>query len=112
MTATMSLDEQRRMFAANRFLAMPLAGTIAWSAIGIAGTQLSVRQAGLFLYVASGMIVWLGIFISRFTGENFLDKTKPKNEFDSLFMHTVVMALMVFAIAFPFALVDGTSVPL
>jgi hypothetical protein len=52
------------------------------------------------------------MFISRFTGENFLDKTRPKNVFDSLFMHTVAMSLLVYAIAIPFFLVDHTSLPL
>jgi len=50
--------------------------------------------------------------ISRFTGENFLDKNKPKNVFDSLFFYCVAMALLVYAIAIPFFRVDYTSLPL
>jgi hypothetical protein len=52
------------------------------------------------------------MFISRFTGENFLDRTRPKNAFDALFFHTVVMALLVYGIAIPFFLKDYTSLPL
>jgi hypothetical protein len=37
-----SLDEQEREFARRRGPAMPLAGLIAWSAVGIGGLVLSV----------------------------------------------------------------------
>lgn len=107
-----SLDEQRAEFARGRFLAMPLAGTIAWTIIGIAGALLPAFPAVLVLFIGSGAIVYLGIFISRFTGENFLDKSKPKNTFDKLFLLTVLMALLVFGIAIPFFLIDYTSLPL
>jgi hypothetical protein len=32
-----SLEQQRLEFSQSRFLAMPIAGTIAWTVIGIAG---------------------------------------------------------------------------
>ena len=48
----------------------------------------------------------------RNTGENFLDKNKPNNVFDSLFFHCVSTALLVYAIAIPFFRVDYTSLPL
>lgn len=66
----------------------------------------------MVLFVATGSIAYLGMFISRFTGEHFLDRSKPPNAFDRLFFHTVGMALLVFAIAIPFFLVDYTSLPL
>ena len=50
--------------------------------------------------------------VSRFTGENLLDEQRPKNVFDSLFLHTVAMAVLVYAIAIPFFLADYTSLPL
>ena len=34
-----SLEEQRAEFARGRFLAMPVAGTLAWAAIGIASSE-------------------------------------------------------------------------
>lgn len=90
---------------------MPLAGLIAWTVIGIAGATLSPYPATLVLFVATGSIVYLGMFISRFTGENFLAR-KQRNEFDSLFFHATGMALLVFAIAIPFFLLDYTSLPM
>jgi hypothetical protein len=106
------LDHQREEFAARRFLAMPIAGAVAWTAIGVGGAVLPPFPAVLLLFVGAGSIVYLGMFISRFTGENFLDRNKPKNEFDALFFHTVGMALLVYSIAIPFFLVDFTSLPL
>jgi uncharacterized membrane protein len=107
-----SLDEQRAEFGKRRFLAMPLAGTIAWIVIGLAGWLLTPYQAIMTVFVATGSIVYLGIFLSRFTGENFLDKTRPKNEFDRLFFLTVGMSLLVYAIAIPFFIVEPMSLPL
>ncbi len=94
-----TLDEQREEFARSRFLAMPLAGMIAWTGVGIAGLTLSEQGAVWATYIGTGMIVYLGLFLSRFTGENLTDKMRPKNAFDGLFMLTVVMSLLVYLIA-------------
>lgn len=107
-----SLDAQREAFAARRFLAMPVAGTIAWSVVAVGGALLPTGAASLLLYVATGSIVYLGMFLSRFTGEHFLDRTRPRNAFDGLFFATVAMALLAYAIAIPFALVEPTALPL
>jgi hypothetical protein len=106
-----SLDAQRLEFAASRFLAMPLAGTIAWLVVA-AGGVFAPGQAWLVLFIATGSIAYLGMALSRFTGEHFLDRTKPKNAFDSLFFHTVAMSLLVYGIAIPFFLEDRSSLPL
>jgi hypothetical protein len=107
-----TLDAQREAFARRRFLAMPLAGILAWTVIGLTGAFASTAVATLVLYIATGSTVYLGIFLSRFTGEHFGDRSKPKNSFDSLFFLTVAMALLVYAIAIPFALQDASSLPL
>lgn len=107
-----SLESQRLEFARSRFLAMPLAGAITWAIVAVAGALLPTPQAALALFMATGITVYLGMFLSRFTGENFLDKSKPKNTFDSLFFHAVLMSLLVYAIAIPFFLEDRTSLPL
>ncbi len=107
-----SLDEQRAEYACRRGLAMPLAGMIVWTLIGIAGAFLPPILAVWSLFIGAGFIAYLGILLSRFTGENFLDKKKPKNAFDSLFFHCVAMALLVYSIAIPFFRVDYTSLPL
>lgn len=91
-----TLDEQRIEFANSKFLATPLAGLIAWSIVGIAGLILPVQYLVWTLFIATGSIVYLGIFISKFTGKNFLDKKKPKNEFNQLFMYTVVQSLLIY----------------
>lgn len=107
-----SLDEQRAEFARRRGLAMPLAGLIVWMGIGIVGAFLPPILAVWSLFIGAGFIAYLGIMLSRFTGEDFLDKKKPKNVFDNLFFHCVAMALLVYAIAIPFYRVDYTSLPL
>ncbi len=91
---------------------MPLAGVIVWTLIGIAGAFMPPILAVWSLFIGTGSIAFLGIQLSRFTGENFLDKNKPKNVFDNLFFHCVAMALLVYAIAIPFFRVDYTSLPL
>jgi len=100
--ASRSLDEQKREFASRRFLAMPLAGCIAWIVIGMAGATLPPFPATMVLFVSAGSIAYLGMFLSRFTGEHILAQRHERNAFDSLFFHTVGMALLVFAIAIPF----------
>jgi uncharacterized protein DUF7010 len=107
-----TLDEQRREFAQRRGLAMPLAGAVAWTIVGVAGAFLPPGLEVWVLFGAVGFVAGLGIFFSRFTGENFLDKRRPKNVFDGLFMHTVGAAVLVYAIAIPFFRADYTSLPL
>ena len=107
-----TLEVQRQEFAARALIATPIAGAIAWGVAGVSGILLPSRQASFVLFIATGMIIYLGMFISRFTGENFLDRSRPKNTFDALFLYTVAMALLAFAIAIPFYLVDHTSLPL
>ena len=107
-----TLEEQRIEFANRSFLATPLAGLIAWLIVGIAGLALSVQATVWVLFIATGSIVYLGMFISKFTGEDFLDKEKPKNEFDKLFLFTVGQAVLVYSIAIPFFILDYSSLPM
>lgn len=107
-----SLETQREEYARRRLLAMPLAGTIAWAVVAAGGLLLDTFGAAMALFVATGSIVYLGIGLSKLTGEDFLDKSRPKNAFDALFMHTVAMSLGVYAIAIPFFMLDASSLPL
>ena len=107
-----TLEEQRKEFASRKFLATPLAGLIVWLIIGIAGLVLPITATVWVLFIGTGSIVYLGLFISKFTGENFLDKNKPKNEFDKLFFFTVGQAALVYSIAIPFFILDYSSLPL
>lgn len=107
-----SLEEQRIEFANQKFLATPLAGLIVWTIIGVAGIFFSDFVAVWSIFIGTGSIVYLGLFLSKFTGENFLDKSKPKNEFDTLFLFTAGQAILVYSIAIPFFLVDYSSLPM
>lgn len=111
-TATASLDIQRAEFASSPFLAMPIAGTIAWTGIGVAGALLPTMAAAWAVFIGTGMIFSLGLAVARFTGEDLLGRRRPGNAFDALFMRTVMMAWLVFAIAIPFFRQDPTSLPL
>jgi len=106
------LEVQRAEFGARRFLAMPLAGTIAWTIIGIGSLPLDTFGASMLLFVATGSIAYVGMFVSRYTGEHVIDRARQKNVFDRLFMYHVGMALLVYAIAIPFFRVNYTSLPL
>ena len=109
---TRSLEEQRIEFSNRKFLATPLAGLIVWALIGLIGIFFSKIVAVWSIFIGTGSIVYLGLFISKFTGENFLEKNKPKNEFDSLFVFTVGQAILVYSIAIPFFILDYSSLPL
>jgi len=97
-----TLEQQRIEFSNRKFLATPLAGIIAWLITGISGLIFPDKITVWVLFIATGGIVYLGLFISKFTGEDFLDKSKPKNVFDNLFLFTVGQAVLVYAIAIPF----------
>lgn len=107
-----TLEQQRIEFSNQRFLATPIAGLIVWSIIGIAGIFFSDIVAVWTIFLGTGSIVYLALFLSRFTGENFLSRGKPKNTFDTLFFYTVAQAILVYSIAIPFFLVDYTSLPM
>jgi hypothetical protein len=111
-TQVRTLEEQRQEFAQRKFLAMPLAGLIMWTIVGIGGIFLTPILKAWLLFICTGFIAFLGMFISKYTGENFLDKKKPKNTFDNLFFLAMGEALLVYAIALPFFVVDYTSLPL
>jgi hypothetical protein len=107
-----TLEQQRIEFSNRKFLATPLAGLIIWTIIGLIGIFFSDFIAVWSIFVGTGSIVYLGLFLSKFTDENFLDKSKPKNQFDALFLFTVGQAILVYSIAIPFFLIDYSSLPL
>jgi hypothetical protein len=111
-TSLLTLDEQRAEFARGRFLAMPIAGTIAWSVVGVCGAFLPIGLAAWVLFIGTGSIFGMALLIARLLGEDLVGKTRPGNAFDALFMHTMVMSWLVFAIAIPFFQVELTSLPL
>lgn len=99
-------------FANGRLIATPIAGLIAWCVVAVGSLFLEPVALSLLTFAATGSIVYFGLLVSKFTGENFLDKSRTKNTFDNLFMLSVGMAVLVYAIAIPIFLVDYTSLPL
>jgi hypothetical protein len=107
-----SLEEQKEEFKQKKLIASPIAGLIAWVAVAISGSFFSDQITVWVLFIATGSIVYLAMGISKFTGEDYLDKTKPKNTFDNLFFLTVAQAILVYSIAIPFFIENYTSLPL
>ena len=85
-----TLNELRAEFGRSRFLAMPIAGTVAWSAAGVFGAVLSTDPASIALFFCMGAIFPLGLLIARFTGEDLLG-TKSENDLDRLFGLNILM---------------------
>ena len=110
--APASLDAQHDAFLANRFLAMPIAGAIAWTGIGIAGALLPTRGAAYAVFIGTGAIFYLGILVGRLTGEDLFGRGRPANLFDRIFLMSVAASLCAYGIAIPFLQADPTSLPL
>jgi hypothetical protein len=104
----MTIDQELQQYRHRRFLAMPLAGTLAWAGVLLGGLLLEARWHLLLVFVLTGGIAYLGMGLSKLTGEDFLAK-KNKNRFDGLFMLCVGQALLAYAIAIPVALKDPSS---
>ena len=111
MSTDPTLRELRAEFGRSRFLAMPIAGTVAWTIAGVLGAILPEDDASIALFVCMGSIFPLGILIARFTGEDLLG-TKSQNELDRLFGLNILMANLVWGIALPFWLTEPSSLPL
>jgi hypothetical protein len=107
-----TLEEQKEEFKQKKLLASPIAGLIAWFVIAISGIFFPDNVTVWVLFVTTGSIVYLAMGISKLTGEDYLDKSKPKNTFDNLFFLTVAQAVLVYSIAIPFFIENYTSLPL
>lgn len=90
---------------------MPIAGTLIWLILAFTGGFLDKQWASLVMFIGTGSIVYLGMAVSKLTGENFLANGFD-NEFDKMFMVAIVQSLFVFSIAIPFFLVMTDSLPL
>lgn len=107
-----TLEQQKEEFKQKKLIASPIAGLIAWLLVAISGLIFPDTITVWVLFIATGSIVYLAMGISKLTGENYLDKSKPKNTFDSLFFLTIAQSILVYAIAIPFFIEDYTSLPL
>lgn len=63
-----TLEEQRTEYIKQKFLATPLAGMIIWTLIGLIGIFFSDFVAVWSIFIGTGSIVYLGLFLSKFTG--------------------------------------------
>jgi ethanolamine transporter EutH len=111
MSTERTLSDLRAEFGRSRFLAMPVAGVVAWSAAGVFGAILPADQASIALFLCMPAVFPLALLFARFTGEDVFG-AKSRNELDSLFMLGVLMALLVWAIAIPFWMIEPSSLPL
>jgi ethanolamine transporter EutH len=112
MPTDRTLSELRAEFGRSRFLAMPIAGAVAWSAAGVFGAVLpDAKSASIALFLCMPAVFPLGLLFARFTGEDLFG-AKSQNELDSLFMLGFLMANLVWAIAIPFWMIEPSSLPL
>ncbi len=111
MSTDRTLSELRAEFGRSRFLAMPIAGTVAWSAAGVFGAILPEGPASIALFFCMPAVFPLGLLVARFTGEDLFG-TKSQNELDGLFMLGLLMANLVWGIAIPFWMIEPSSLPL
>src|SRR5690606_27400762 len=107
-----TLEEQKEEFKRKKLLASPIAGFIAWLIVAISAFFFPDNITVWVLFIATGSIVYLAMGISKLTGEDYLDKSKPKNTFDTLFFLTVAQAILVYSISIPFFIEDYTSLPI
>jgi hypothetical protein len=107
-----SLDQQRELFKQRRFLAMPLAGMLVWAVIGSLAPFVSEIVKVYSVWLGCGSIFYLAIGLAKLTREDFFGKHRAKNTFDTLFLLSTSMCLMMFPIAMIYSTENPSSVPL
>jgi len=107
-----SLDQQLAEFRQRRFLAMPFAGILVWSALIVTGIFFNPKAQVLAVFVGTGSIVYLAMFLAKLTGEQLqFTSHKKRNFFDTLFLSAVAMSFLCYALAIPFFLENYRSLP-
>lgn len=109
---TKTLEQYRIEYKQKKLITMPIAGTIVWFVLGVMALFIPAKSMVLPMYIGTGCIFYLALFISRFTGEKLLVKKEERNPFDSLFLYTLMMSWCGFAIAIPFGLQNYTAIPM
>lgn len=107
-----TLELQKEEFKQKKLLASPIAGLIAWLIVALSGIFFPDHISVWLLFIATGSIIYLAMGIYKFTGEGYLDESKSKITFNTLFFFTFAQSLLVFAIAIPFLIENYTSLPL
>ena len=96
----------RAEYKRKSLITMPIAGTIVWFCLGMLALFIPAKSMVLPVYIGTGSIFYLALFLSKFTGEKLLVKKEERNPFDSLFLYTLGMSWCAFAIAIPFGIQD------
>lgn len=112
MDMAKSLEQYREEYKQKKLITMPIAGAIVWLLLGITALVVPAKNMVLPVYIGTGCIFYLALFISRFTGEKLLVKKDQRNPFDTLFLYTLGMSWCAFAVAIPFGLENYTAVPM
>lgn len=107
-----TLEYQLEQFRSNRFIAMPLAGAIAWTGIGIVGATGNVFASVWAIFIGTGIIFYLGIGIGKLIGEDVLGRDRQSSFFDRLFLLGAFQAILVYLIAIPFFQLETSSLPM
>jgi hypothetical protein len=97
-----TLEDQRNEFSSRRLLAMPLTGAFVWLLVALSSLVLTPYQTVWVLFIGTGSIIYIAILLSHFVGEKMIDKNRPKNVFDTLFLYTVLSSAVIYSIAIPF----------
>ncbi|WP_395007696.1 DUF7010 family protein [Undibacterium sp.] len=111
-TVSISLDQQLAEFRQRRFLATPLAGILVWSVLILTGMLFSPKAQVLAVFIGTGSIVYVAMFLSKLTGEQLkFESNKKRNFFDTLFLSAVAMCFLCYALAIPYFLENYRSLP-
>lgn len=112
-TATkMSLDQQLEAFRHRRFLAMPLAGCLVWMVLILTGLFANAQTQVMAVFIGTGSIVYIAMGLAKLTGERVkFERHQQRNFFDTLFLSTVGMSFLVYAIALPFFMQNYRALP-
>ncbi|MFZ6819015.1 DUF7010 family protein [Undibacterium sp. Ji22W] len=109
---SISLDQQLAEFRQRRFLAMPLAGILVWSVLILTGMLFNPKAQVLAVFIGTGSIVYVAMFLSKLTGEQLkFESNKKRNFFDTLFLSAVAMSFLCYALAIPYFLENYRSLP-
>ncbi len=107
-----SLETHLENYKNRRFLAVPLAGMIVWSLLIVTGSMFDLTLQVWSVYIGTGMIVYLGMGLSKLTGESVnFQKNSERNPFDSIFLAAVGMTFLTFAISISFAMENPYALP-
>jgi hypothetical protein len=106
------LNELRAEFGHSRLLAMPIAGAAAWSAAAVFGALLPDDEARSYaLFLCMPAVFPVALIVGKIIGEDVFG-AEGRNELDQLFLLSILMANLVWAIAIPFWLIEPSSLPL